>query len=113
MYQDIEDFLKNCRELIEQRKVILNPKEDAKRRRIDTLDKLEYNIRAMLEEIKELSPNDLHSGPEKDYNYPNDEVWIFKKDIKGYLIYIKIKIRQIPIGKELYVISFHLDMYWS
>lgn len=112
MSQDVEDFLEKCRELIDQRKVTLNPKEDAKRRRIETLDKLEYNIRAMLEEIKDLSSNDLHSGPETDHNYPNEVVWIFKKDIKGYLIYIKIKIRQIPIGKDLYVTSFHLDMCW-
>ncbi|HZK83077.1 MAG TPA: hypothetical protein VFC58_00060 [Desulfosporosinus sp.] len=112
MSQDVKDLLSECRELIAQRKVTLNQKEDAKRRRLETLDKLEYNIRAMLEEIKELSPNDLHSGPETDHNYPNEVVWIFKKEIKGYLIYIKFKIRQIPIGKDLFVTSFHFDMCW-
>lgn len=112
MSQDVEDFLRECRELIAQRKVTINPKKDAKRRRIETLDKLEYNIQAMLEEIKELSPIDLHSGPEPDHVFLDEVMWIFKKEIKGYLIYIKIKIRQIPIGKDLYVKSFHLDMYW-
>ena len=110
--QNVEDFLSECRELIGQRKVSPNPDAEATRKRRETLDKLGYNIPAMLQEIKELSPSDLNKGPEKDHNYPNEVVWMFKKEINGLIIYIKIKIRQIPTGKNLFITSFHIDMYW-
>jgi len=110
--QNVEDFLSECRDLIGQRKITLNHDAEATRKRRETLDKLGYSIQAMLQEIKDLNSNDLHSGPEQDYNYPNEVVWIFKKVIQGNLIYIKIKIRKIPIRKDLFVTSFHLDMYW-
>jgi hypothetical protein len=110
--QNVEDFLSECRELIGQRNVSPNPDAEATRKRRETLDKLGYNIPAMLQEIKELSPGDLNKGPEKDHNYPNEVVWMFKKEIKGLIIYIKIKIRQIPTGKNLFITSFHIDMYW-
>jgi len=63
----------------------------------------------MLQEIKELEFKDYHGGPypDRDSKYPGP-VWIFKKIIGGYSIYIKLKIR-ITSRQELFVMAFHID----
>jgi hypothetical protein len=105
--QNVGDFLDECRELIQQRKVDPFTNDlDTK----NTLDMLGYSIRAMLQEIKELESTHLHKGPKKDKNskYPG-EIWEFKKEVQGTLLYIKLKIRVICDRKELFVMSFHPD----
>lgn len=73
------------------------------------MEMLGYNPRALMQELKELTPNDLDKGPEtdKDNRYPGD-VWIFKKCICGKLMYIKLKIR-VRNNQEVFLMSFHLD----
>lgn len=101
------DFLVECCGLIDSRKVdpfTNNPETK------QTLNLLAYSVRAMLQEIKELEPTHWIKGPVKDHSskYPGD-VWVFKKVIEGYLIYIKLKIREVGGRKELFVMSFHPD----
>ena len=75
-----------------------------------TLNMLKYNPSAMLQEIKELKSSHLYKSAEPDDNsrFPG-EVWQFKKLVKGHLIYIKLKIKDINGFKKLFVMSFHLD----
>lgn len=104
--KDIESFLEKCRELIDKGNVdlFLNDRENR-----STMELLGYNPRALKQELKELVPNDLDKGPEKDKDikYPGD-VWIFKKYISGICIYIKLKIR-IRNNEEVFLMSFHPD----
>lgn len=105
--QSVDSFLDECRELIRQRKVDPFTNDiDTK----NTLNMLGYSTRAMLQEIFELEVDDLYKGPKKDKNskYPG-EVWEFKKEVQGILLYIKLKIRIIGDRRELFVMSFHPD----
>lgn len=102
-----EDFLKECYLLIQSRSIHFLSK---KKKNKDTLNLLGYNIAVMLQEIIELTEGDLHEGPVPDdnINYPGN-VWIFKKNISGYPIYIKLKFKLIEGVKLLLIMSFHLD----
>ncbi|WP_366924782.1 hypothetical protein MFMK1_001782 [Metallumcola ferriviriculae] len=106
-YQYVEDFLDECGKLIDARQVdpfTNNPETKA------TLNILGYNPRVMLQEIKELEPDTLYKGPVPDIDSKYlGNVWIFKKDIQGYVIYIKLKIRIYRHYRELFVMSFHID----
>ncbi len=58
--------------------------------------------------IMQLDSSDLHSGPEKDRDRPNEELWIFKKELleAKVVFYIKLKLR----GSKIAVcLSFHED----
>lgn len=101
-----EQFLRQCCILIDDGKVdpfTQNPKTKS------TLNTLGYNVKVMLQEIKELKFQNYHGGPyhDRDSKYPGD-VWIFKKIINSYSIYIKLKIR-VTSKEELFVMSFHID----
>ena len=98
----IEEFLEKCRILIDSRKVDpFTQNKDTK----STLNLLGYNVRAMLQEIKELERKDFSGGPYLDRKSKyGGEVWIFIKIIQGY---IKLKIRAIGTDEELFVMSFH------
>lgn len=102
----VEEFLEKCRILIDSRKVDpFTTNEDTKA----TLDFLGYNVKAMLQEIKELERKDLNKGPCPDRSSKySGEVWLFIKAIQGRSIYIKLKIRTIGSYEELFVMSFHL-----
>lgn len=107
MGQSTNDFLNDCVDLIKNRKVdpFTNDPDNK-----STLNLLGYSVRNMLQEIKELNESFLYKGPIPDDNskHPGD-VWIFKKPINGYVIYIKLKIRVIGNYRELFVMSFHPD----
>ncbi|HCJ56148.1 MAG TPA: hypothetical protein DHV55_01225 [Clostridiaceae bacterium] len=102
-----DDFLCECRLLIDARQVdlFLN---DADNRA--TVNLLSYSVRNVLQELRDLEASNLHSGPVPDNNskYPG-EVFIFKKSIGGYLLYIKLKIREVNGRKQLFMMSFHPD----
>ena len=107
MPQNVHDFLQECISLIDNRKVDPFTNDPDNR---NTLNMLGYSVRNMLQEIKELKDSELFQGPVPDRSskHPGD-VWIFKKNIMGHLIYIKLKIRTIGSYKELFVMSFHPD----
>ena len=107
LFSNVDDFLNKCRYLIGNRSV--DPfTQNLKTKR--TLNLLGYSVRGMLNEIHDLTNSDLHGGP-----YPDREskyggrVWIFKKIIEGYSIYIKLKIRVDNSNEELFVMAFHID----
>ena len=53
-----------------------------------------------------LTPNDLVRGPVKDRDYPNDDLFIFKKEIvPGVNFYIKLKEKD----DQIKILSFHED----
>lgn len=103
----MHDFLQECITLVNQRKVDPFTNDQDNR---NTLNMLGYSVTNMLQEIKDLNASDLSKGPvpDKSSKYPGN-VWIFKKNIQGHLIYIKLKIRVIGDYKELFVMSFHPD----
>ena len=107
MPQSIDGFLEECRSLISERKVDLFLNDPENRA---TAGLLAYSPSAILEELKELKPEDLFDGPAADKNskYPG-EVFVFKKDISGHCIYIKLKIRDVRGRKDLFMMSFHPD----
>lgn len=106
MHTKVEDFLVECRELIDKRQIDLFLNDPENRA---TMEMLAYTPRAMTQEIRDIEPKDLFKGPVEDYDRSHTgHVWIFKKPIKGILIYIKLKIR-VRGGKEVFVMSFHPD----
>lgn len=100
-------FLAECFELIDARRI--DPFTGNTHTRA-TLNLLGYNIRAMQQEIMELTADNLVQGPIPDTNskYPG-MIWIFKKAIHGYFIYIKLKIRVVNDVRELFIMSFAID----
>lgn len=106
MHSTVDEFLSECRELINNRKVDLFLNDPDNRA---TMELLKYTPRAVLQEILELEPKDLFEGPvlDKDFKYPG-EVWIFKKEVNSILLYIKLKIR-VRNDKDVFLMSFHPD----
>lgn len=107
MSQCVEEFLCECKTLISARKFDLFLNDHDNR---NTMNLLLYTPSNILQELIELEITDLYKGPEPDNNskYPG-EVFIFKKSIQSYLIYIKIKIRDVKGRREVFLMSFHPD----
>lgn len=75
----------------------------------DTLALLGWMWDDVFDELKKLTFADYVAGPVEDRDYPlDDDLWIFKRIIQGYAIYIKFKVRYLSDGSVL-VISFHID----
>ena len=56
--------------------------------------------------IASLDIKDLYKGPIQDYDYPEEEVFIFKKEIKPQVIfYTKLKYK----NKQIKILSCHED----
>lgn len=106
MHNTVEDFLTECCDLIDKRQVDLFLNDYDNR---STMELMGYNPRAVMQEIKELKANNLYEGPIGDHNSKHGGyVWIFKKEVNGVLLYIKLKIR-LRNGKEVFLMSFHPD----
>lgn len=53
-----------------------------------------------------IDKNDLFDGPTKDYDYPDEELFIFKKElVPGVMFYVKIK----DFEDTIKIISCHED----
>lgn len=53
-----------------------------------------------------IDKNDLYEGPTKDYDFPEEELFVFKKEfIPGVMFYVKIK----DYKDTIKIISFHED----
>lgn len=102
---DINDFILDLRETIEQNKFRLIPRKSS----IRTLSKLGITYEDAIDEIYNLTVDDYVKGPVDDYEPSEKEpVWIFKKEIIEKTIYIKLKVAHNKEGKA---ISFHFDNY--
>jgi hypothetical protein len=105
--QNVDEFLAECRTLINARKVdlFLNDPDNK-----NTVNLLAYSQSNVLQELQELTSSDLFEGPVPDNNskYPG-EVFIFKKQVRDLYLYIKLKIRDVRGQKEVFLMSFHPD----
>ena len=62
--------------------------------------------------LKSISETDLYSGPEVDRNMPNEEVFIFTKEIlNGVNFYVKIKKDGRVIYDRIKILSCHEAEY--
>lgn len=76
---------------------------------LDTLALLGWLWDDAFDEMQKLTFADYVAGLVEDEDYPlDDDLWIFKRIIQGYAIYIKFKVRYLSDGSVL-VISFHID----
>lgn len=98
----VEQFLKECKERVKNKKLDFVPAKKNKESR----RKYGLTIYDIEDEILKLTTKDLHKGPEKDRDYPSEYLWIFKKVIMGTIFYIKLKLRSNGI---VVCISFHED----
>lgn len=80
-----------------------------RQKNMDTLSALGILPSDVQDALFDLTFSDYVKGPEVDYDYPfSDRLWIFKRCISGYVIYIKFKVEYKADG-EVRVISFHVD----
>lgn len=64
--------------------------------------------------LKSINEDDLYSGPEKDRDVPNEELFVFLKEIKpGVTFYIKIKKDSKVTYDRIKVLSCHEEKYWE
>lgn len=68
-----------------------------------------YELEDFLESITE---EDLYSGPEKDRDLPNEEVFIFKKEIlTDVVFYVKVKKDSKVTYDRIKILSCHEDEF--
>lgn len=103
----MDAFLSEVRAAITQARCIFHGNKVKNR---NTLTKLGFTLDDMYDEIYTLTYKDYLYGPEQDRrpDHGTKNIWVFKKFVKGMLVYIKLEI--IIIAKEtLVVLSFHED----
>lgn len=101
---DVHEFLEQAKLLI-----VKNKRRFVRRQGYDYIQELLdlelENTNQAWTEILRLQPRHMFKPPESDYNQPNDQVWFFKKEIKGHhSAYIKLKIEP---DRGCICISFH------
>jgi len=82
-----------------------------KPKNFQTLLKLGLKYTHVKQEILSLTPKEYSAGPLLDKNqtdFKDEYFWIFGKKISNSLIYIKLKIRETAIHKEILCMSFHI-----
>lgn len=79
-----------------------------RKKNIDSMTKIGYNILNMYEEILELEIENLYDGPVEDIKCPDQYFWIYKRVIEGILFYIKFKVIK-ESDEILFIMSFHED----
>lgn len=97
---ELEEFLKECKNRVKNNNLDFIPRrENNKSRR-----KYGLSIMDVEDAILNLTLSDYKQGPEEDYSYPNEYVWVFLKEINSVSFYIKLKLRE---NGEVVCISFH------
>lgn len=109
--KDIQDFLCQCREIIQSNKVVpSNFWFISKKENRDTLLALGFSLQDIKYEISNLSLDNYCEGP-CDAHEHKDQVWIFGKIMNNREIYIKLCISDFDNAgnkiKTLYCLSFH------
>lgn len=62
--------------------------------------------------LKSINETDLHSGPEKDRDKPDEEVFIFKKEVLNNInFYVKIKKDNTVAHDRIKILSCHEDEF--
>jgi hypothetical protein len=98
---DVKQFLATIKPIVNKGMLDIVPTE---KNRI-TRRKLGLTVIDVEDAILSLTEIDLHKGPIVDRDFPNQELFIFKKQICDEFIYIKLKI----IGNMVKCLSFHVD----
>lgn len=102
---DVENLLHDMQVALQQGKFVFVKRQ----KNMDTLSTLGILLSDVRDALLDLTLSDYVKGPEVDYDYPcSDRLWIFKRCISGYVIYIKFKVEYKTDGK-VRVISFHID----
>jgi hypothetical protein len=86
--------------------VMLVPRHDTK----VTLAHLGITKRNLEEILLTLSVDNYSSGPETDRDRGGD-IWVFGKQIRGYEMYIKLKVTEVSGTKIAKCISCHIAKY--
>lgn len=104
---DVDAFLSEVRIAIDERRCIF---QGTKKKNRDTLVALGLNTEEVYKEIASLTYADYCYGPEPDNRskYADEEIWVFKKKVDWFTIYVKLKFAEFP-EKKLVVLSFHED----
>lgn len=107
MREQIHSFLIEFKKTVTQGSgVMLVPRHDTKA----TLSHLGITKRNLEEILLTLSVENYSSGPEADRDKGGD-IWVFGKQIRGYEIYIKLKVAEVSGIKIAKCISFHIAKY--
>ena len=77
---------------------------------ITTLSHLGITKKNLEEILLTLSVNNYSKGPDPDRD-KGGEIWVFGKQIRGYEIYIKLKVAKVSESKIAKCISFHIAKY--
>ena len=103
----LEDFLKEAKQRVKDKKLDFVPTRKNRRSR----QKYGISILEIEDTILKLTPGDLYKGPEIDRDCPGEILWIFKRgtaSCEDILFYIKLKFRERD-KEEIVCISFHED----
>lgn len=72
---------------------------------IDAVLDIGLTLKQAWHEVLNLSPDNYFTGPKRDRDGSDGDVWVFKKIINGKLVYIKLKID----ARGSVCMSFHED----
>lgn len=103
----LEDFLKEAKQRVKDKKLDFVPTRKNRRSR----QRYGISILEIEDTILKLTPSDLYKGPETDRDYPDEILWVFKRrtaSCEDILFYIKLKLRGTD-KEEIVCISFHED----
>ncbi len=94
-------------EAIRYKRCLIFPRKE----NMNTLTQLGMTSQQAFEEIMELSYADYVSGPDRDWDRPDEEpLWVFKKTVQDEVLYIKFKFYFTQAGeKGVKFISFHIE----
>lgn len=107
MRRQIQSFLIGFKQAVTQGSgVYLVPRHDT----TVTLSHLGITKKNLEELLLALSVENYSSGPEEDRDRAGS-VWVFGKEIRGYEIYIKLKIVEVSGVKLAKCISFHIASF--
>ncbi len=107
MRKEIQSFLIGFKQVVTQGSgVFLVPRHDTR----VTMSHLGITKKNLEEILLALSVENYSSGPEDDRDR-SGQVWVFGKVVRGYEIYIKLKVAEVSGKKVAKCISFHIASY--
>lgn len=104
---EVEEFLREARELIVQNRIFLVPREQ----NLLWIEELGLTIEQLWETVGRLSVNNYSAGPEEDRDGSGTYLWIFGGTVEKQATYIKLKIEEHRRGKILKCLSFHAAQF--
>lgn len=104
---EVEDFLREARELIANDQIFLVPREQ----NLLWFEELEITIEQLWEIIGRLTLNNYSAGPDEARDGSGTYLWIFGGTVEKQATYIKLKIEEHRRGKILKCLSFHAAQF--